>query len=585
MRKRVWYSVVMPKPPPLATYVTYEAFTGTPCTLDELKSYLSRFRRTEVLFACALLNTFLETWSGTVRRDVHDGLVSMAFLPDHAGRLKAMTSTSTETVFVFHRLQILFVAKQAVMNCSDAGDLLDPSQHPHWGGLGLAFLMANDLLHSEFDSIQRRLPHSLIRMAHSIPTLESSGRPAFAYKTGRAWLMLKQFGPSPDTKSYIDIEGVFQTATGLSTDDYLSLCVGMVSHYLSLDFERLRKKEDSIVITKEWFTRTGINPITVDRFIENVSAFPETFATRFLSKDGGTSDMTWFLDKPVCRLREDAVFALDTKCLMEKLDSGIFWHVHTHLKSGKEKESLHNYWGIAFENYLNWLLQRACKNSRNIFYPSPHYEKTGDEVCDAIVVCGADAIFLEYKGSTFTASSKYKGDLEVLAEEIEENLIGTELKRKGIRQLSHAILGVFDKKTPAVVAGVDFSQVKTIYPVLITRDEVGGCFGISHYLNGKAEGFFYRRKVRPKIVTPIFCLSSEGIEAISAYLQSDTLSHLLEGWYREDPGLDWSFPAVENSVTQSQGYKTNSDIDKAFEQVFESAKQVLFPDSRPANLS
>ena len=57
MIKRVWYSVAMPKPPPLATYVTYEAFTGTPCTLDELKSYLSRFRRTEVLFACALLNT------------------------------------------------------------------------------------------------------------------------------------------------------------------------------------------------------------------------------------------------------------------------------------------------------------------------------------------------------------------------------------------------------------------------------------------------------------------------------------------------------------------------------------------------
>ena len=575
----------MPKPPALATYITYEAFTGTPCTLDELTSYLSRFRRTEVLFACALLNTFLETWSGKIRRDVHDGLLSMAFLPDHANRLKAMTSTLTETVFVFHRLQILFVAKQAVMNCRDDGDLVDPSQYPYWGGLGIAFLMANDLLHSEFDPIQRTLPHSLIRMAHSIPTLESSGRPAFTYKTGRAWLMLKQFGPSSDTKSYIDIEGVFQAATGLSTDDYLSLCVGTVSHYLSLDFERLRKKEDSIVITKEWFTSAGVSPMTVDRFLEDVSALPETFAARFRSKDGGPSDMTWFRDKPVCKLREDAVFALDTKCLTEKLDSGIFWRVHTHLKSAREKDSLHNCWGIAFENYLNWLLRQACKNSRNIFYPSPRYEKTGEEVCDAIVVCGADAIFLEYKGSTFTATSKYKGDLEALAAEIEENLIGTESKRKGIRQLSHAILGIFDKKTPVVVAGVDFSQVKSVYPVLIIRDEVGGCFGISHYLNGKAEGFFYRRKVRPRIVTPIFCLSSEGIETISAYLQNDTLSHLLEGWYREDPGLHWSFSSVENSVTHSHGYKTNSDLDKAFDQIFQNARQILFPDSKHTNLS
>jgi len=156
----------------------------------------------------------------------------------------------------------------------------------------------------------------------------------------------------------------------------------MVSHYLSLDFERLRKKEDSIMITKEWFTKAGIRPVTVDHFFEEVSAFPDTLATHFSSRDGGPSDMTWFRDKPICRLKEDAVFTLDTKFLTDKLDSGIFWRVHNHFHSGKEKEQLHNYWGIAFENYLNWLLGQACRNSRNKFYPTPHYKKTGEEVCD-----------------------------------------------------------------------------------------------------------------------------------------------------------------------------------------------------------
>ena len=177
------------------------------------------------------------------------------------------------------------------------------------------------------------------------------------------------------------------------------------------------------------------------------------------------------------------------------------------------------------------------------------------------------------------------GDLEALAAEIEENLIGTEAKRKGIRQLSHAILGIFDKRTPVVVAGVDFSQVKTVYPVLVTRDEVGGCFGISHYLNSKAEGFFYRRQTRPRIVTPIFCLSSEGIESLSAYLKGDTLSDILQGWYKEDPGLHWSFPAVPNSVLRSRGHKTNTDLDEAFLQVFDNARKFLFPDSKPIDLS
>jgi hypothetical protein len=107
--------------------------------------------------------------------------------------------------------------------------------------------------------------------------------------------------------------------------------------------------------------------------------------------------MTWFRDKPICRLKEDAVFTLDTKFLTDKLDSGIFWRVHNHFHSGKGKEQLHNYWGTAFENYLNWLLGQACRNSRNKFYPTPHYKKTGEEVCDAIVICATAAVFLEYR--------------------------------------------------------------------------------------------------------------------------------------------------------------------------------------------
>jgi hypothetical protein len=121
---------------------------------------------------------------------VHDDLLSMAFLPDDANRFKTIISKSTEPIFVFHRLQILFIAKQAVMNCRDDGKVVDPSNHPQWRGLGLAFLMANDLLHFEFNDTEGTLPHLLIRTAHSIQMMESSGRSSLSYKTGRAWLML-----------------------------------------------------------------------------------------------------------------------------------------------------------------------------------------------------------------------------------------------------------------------------------------------------------------------------------------------------------------------------------------------------------
>ena len=142
---------------------------------------------------------------------------------------------------------------------------------------------------------------------------------------------------------------------------------------------------------------------------------------------------------------------------------------------------------------------------------------------------------------------------------------------------------MFDKQTPAAVADVDLSRVSTIFPVLITRDDVGGCWGISHYLQMKAEGFFSRRRVKPKIVTPIFCLSSEGIEGLSAYLRDEPLSRLLHGWYSNDPGRYWSFQTIENFVINSHGSKINSDLDAASKAVFENAIRVLFPSGTDAN--
>ena len=238
----------------------------------------------------------------------------------------------------------MFVAKQAVLCCQDDATVLDRFRHPYWGGLGLAFLMANDLLHFDFayrDGTTNQ--QALIRMTHSIPLLES-GITSFSNNIGRAWLMLKKFGPAPSSRSYFNIEEAFHRTAGLSVEEYLAFCVGIFSYYLALNFDQITKMEDSIGLTKEWFTTAHINPTSVDRFLEDVSAPPETFVTRFVSRDWGPLDMTWFRDKPVFRLKGNIFVALDAKYLAEKLDSGIFWRVHSSLPNHKDKEQLHNYW-------------------------------------------------------------------------------------------------------------------------------------------------------------------------------------------------------------------------------------------------
>jgi hypothetical protein len=129
----------MPKTPLLGTIISYKDVTGNACTPEQLKSFLSQHNRSEVLYLCALLNTVLETWTGKVREDVHGQLIEMAFLPKDANRLKGMISSSSHPRVVFHRAQIIFVAKHAVLFCQDDETVLDRFRHPYWGGLGLAF--------------------------------------------------------------------------------------------------------------------------------------------------------------------------------------------------------------------------------------------------------------------------------------------------------------------------------------------------------------------------------------------------------------------------------------------------------------
>lgn len=71
--------------------------------------------------------------------------------------------------------------------------------------------------------------------------------------------------------------------------------------------------------------------------------------------------------------------------------------------------------------------------------------------------------------------------------------------------------------------------------------------------------------------------SRSRIEGISAYLQDEPLSHLLGGWYRNDPGRYWSFQTIENSVIHSHGLKNNAHLEATFEAVFKNAILILFP--------
>ena len=568
-------------PPKIVTYLPYSEFNdGRKCTRDEFRSTLSRFSRNRVLYICSVINAILKSWEGHLDREAHDEVVQSAFPPEMANPLIALGRSEARPRAVFHRQQILFVAKEALACCKEQG--VDPFRLRYLGGLGIVFLMANDLLpfdYPEANSTDEKLINTL---AEFIPIMEYSGWLSFENKIVRSHLMLTQFlNPLRDHADFIDIPSRFEQLTGTSSAQYQALCFAALSKYMRMDLASYRANPQGFLLPRTFFQNTALSQDRVDRFLEDLSQTPQNLRTAFEKRDHGANDFTWFRDKPLLR-DGPSFYSLDTAFLAEKIETGPFWRVHNSLGTSQEKQKLHRFWGVVFESYMNWLLARCVEGRNNIFYADPRYSSDPTtQVCDALIMCGPSVVLLEYKGSTFTAAGKYSGDRELLAEEIESKLIGTEENKKGIRQLANAVCRLFGKGSKDSVEGLDLSTTRTIYPVLVTRDDLGGALLINILLNRRFQKLFNKKRVRPRIVTPLFFLSADAVEHISAYLREASLARILEARYRADRTLMSTFLAVDNSVLRDIGQRRNEELRRGFEDFSRGVARELFPNGVP----
>ena len=130
------------------------------------------FQREQVVYAACFDNAFLETWDRKINKEAHAELVRDAFFPDLAENL--LNVCDRDQRFVFHRQQILLVAKEAIINCTDQG--INPFATKRWGGLGTAFLMANSLMDTVQTAQHLQSDELLNVIASTIANDENSGR-------------------------------------------------------------------------------------------------------------------------------------------------------------------------------------------------------------------------------------------------------------------------------------------------------------------------------------------------------------------------------------------------------------------------
>jgi hypothetical protein len=184
--------------------------------------------------------------------------------------------------------------------------------------------------------------------------------------------------------------------------------------------------------------------------------------------------------------------------------------------------------GGIFEQYVVDLLLSSSDSSFNVVYPFP--KLTADknrELCDVLVVCGTAAVLIECKGSMFRADAKYKGNIKLLESEIVKKFVMKKGKPEGIGQLAEAVKTVASANHSDVCEGVNLRNVTTLFPILITKDDIGGVVGFNKYLNERFQLLLPDRKKYALSVAPLICAPCDAVEYWCTYLQETALTKLL----------------------------------------------------------
>ncbi|HBP89097.1 MAG TPA: hypothetical protein DD706_15530, partial [Nitrospiraceae bacterium] len=492
--------------------------------------------------------------------------------PEIIQKFNALPGYDDNPRYLFHRLQLLSLIKRAIL--SDGKGQKHPFSISTKGDLWKLLAMANEHIQLTKPSTQDSMEKELAAICNFISATEfSRSHVRHRSKLARSTWLYKNF-----TKKYsLNIEQIFHKNTGLTITEYLGLCVGIMTYYFT-DAATDRIKQDPLKLflnAIEWFNTCSIDKTKIEKFLLDISSSIEEFRSAFVERNSGLTDFTPLKDRPLIR-HNSKYWIIDLNFLIDKIDSGIFWKVHEYLPSNK-RQQFHQYWGENFQDYVNWLLNLSCKNVLNKVLEAPKFVNSHDEVCDTIIVCGNSAVFIEAKGGLLTTEAKYGGDPNLLFEELKKKLIGDDAKRKGVTQLTHSINASFNKKNPRPIEGLDFSRISKIFPILLLKDDLGECLFVTHFLNRFFKQSIQRKKVTPKVITPLFCLGIETLEEISGYLEEVSLVSLLESWYKNDPALFGSFLAIENPVKQRVGARQNDLLVQEENRLWSSVTTNLFP--------
>lgn len=543
-------------PVKMKVWMTWSELTNSPrITKEQFQAQLAQYPKSSILIACTKLSVGFGYGPNarTVPQDhVADFHIPIVFPPVLVPRVNWCVHQDGR--LPFFNGQLRYLAAETVRLQPEPPLPEIPENGPQNNQFGELMLKSGELLYKKHVVIEDELDGYANIAAEFSPSFEitSPTDPMFGFLRFYIWLT-KIIPRIPVKLLKFDLEAEFQKPFPFPIITYAEFIALFAMHAVQERQTQSYDKPIDATLRKGWFKNTNIPEATIEQMFETVSFSLDNMPK--LKDTLGYGDFEFLKDRPYF-LFNGEMYMLDYEFALGKLESAVIWRVLRSLPDNKKDPWL-SYWGLIFEEYVTWMFETYAQPALHKLHPNPRYVNSTDQICDQIVICDQTAVLIEVKLATCTAADRYSGDYERVKDYLEEKLV----KSKGVKQHLSAVerLGAKGADVPDYLKGIN-----KIIPVIITRDDFGGCWGVNAYLNKRFKDQLNKKSHKGIVVTPLVSTNISSLERMMWVLQKKSFADVMEERIKSDPTLRRPFDAAVKCVQRGAAPKLHAHVE-AFE--------------------
>jgi hypothetical protein len=409
---------------PNAPTITYEQFL----------SRVNKFRTSDVLKRCNGARAWLE------KRSMEDALLPIGVSKTYLVEAPAQVYLSPSRIAFIAKSSILRSSENRQMTCTDEDFK------------GLVYMQANmvDAFTAKADKTVEDKYSFLIRMDGEQSPYQDRLRGAFA----RSWMMHVDANRSTKTQGF-DLEDEWKSLTGLDLGKFILIGFNYFSGVI--DNEAMVRHFASSGIFAGKLTQEEC-----ERFLAIAAATPEEFreeSKKYQVKDPLyiKSEFNLLWRRPLIAIGSQLLAPLPI-LVANRVSDGLRFDLRESMREEK-RNPFSEYFGKLFEVYVGRLLEWTF-GADKVHY-EPQYGKPIRHGPDWVVLDGDTAILIECRTSALTVETRALAKIEDVRDDIRRMFVETLSKYPGkIAELRSG------------AAGLDFSGVKHIVPLIVSYDRV-----------------------------------------------------------------------------------------------------------------